>query len=136
MTGEHVCSVASLYNANLRAARIDEKEDGHPLEHARWMCRRIVEMVRERDYDKASRWLGFVQGVLWVQGVYSITTMRVHNRTPDEQKGSQDLAVASLRNHLEEAVFPGTGVHVGCDRELITVSFRQTPDGMFCKHWL
>lgn len=30
--------------------------------------------------EKFMRWLGFVQGVLWVNGVYTIDEMREHNR--------------------------------------------------------
>ena len=29
------------------------------------------------------RWLGFVQGVLWVQGVYTLENLKSHNRSPE-----------------------------------------------------
>ena len=34
--------------------------------------------------EKLMRWLGFVQGALWVKGIYGIDEMREHNKPPDE----------------------------------------------------
>lgn len=52
------------------------------LEHARWMCDEII--VKSSEYDshteKIMRWLGFVQGVLWATGFYSIEQMKDDNR--------------------------------------------------------
>lgn len=61
------------------------------LEHAAWMCE---EMIRTLDaseaaaidqdslHEKVNRWLGFVQGILWVTGMRTIEQMRDDNRTP------------------------------------------------------
>lgn len=57
------------------------------MDHAAWMC---VEMERmhatgsmetQHGIEKAMRWLGFVQGVLWASGVYSIEDMKDDNRS-------------------------------------------------------
>lgn len=32
------------------------------------------------DWVKFNRWLGFVQGCFWVQGIYTLNQMRDHNR--------------------------------------------------------
>lgn len=32
-------------------------------------------------WDKANRWLGFLQGVFWLHGTYTLNQMRDHNRT-------------------------------------------------------
>jgi hypothetical protein len=50
------------------------------LGHCLWMLDRIEEMVANNQTEKAFRWLGFVQGIFWAQGVYSIDQMRDHNR--------------------------------------------------------
>jgi hypothetical protein len=47
--------------------------------HVMWMLEEMKKFGDE-DYDKAMRWLGFVQGVLWVEGAWSIDQMRAHNR--------------------------------------------------------
>ena len=52
-----------------------------PLERARhllWMCGEI-EGFLSQDLDKAMRWLGFVQGALWVMGLRGIDAMRRDN---------------------------------------------------------
>jgi len=32
------------------------------------------------EWEKVNRWLGFVQGVLWLHGDYTLDQMREHNR--------------------------------------------------------
>lgn len=39
------------------------------------------ELERDGDWDKFNRWLGFIQGVFWVGGDYTLNEMRDHNRT-------------------------------------------------------
>ena len=36
--------------------------------------------LKESRIDKVNRWLGFIQGVLWCCGVYTINELREHNR--------------------------------------------------------
>ena len=60
-----------------------------PLEHACWMLHQLDESLRvygnlwadknsEIKWDKYNRWLGFVQGVMWDKGIYTIDQMREH----------------------------------------------------------
>jgi hypothetical protein len=35
--------------------------------------------------EKIMRWLGFMQGALWVKGIYSIDEMRAHNKPEGEE---------------------------------------------------
>jgi hypothetical protein len=48
--------------------------------HIWWMCYEIVRFVDEGQIEKANRWLGFVQGVLWFMGDKTIREMRDDNR--------------------------------------------------------
>jgi hypothetical protein len=50
----------------------------HLKPHVMWMLEEMKKFGDD-DYDKAMRWLGFVQGVLWVDGGWSIDQMRAHN---------------------------------------------------------
>ena len=50
------------------------------LAHARWMCGEILSLLIQGKVEKAERWLCFVQGVLWVNGLSSIDEMRDDNR--------------------------------------------------------
>lgn len=37
------------------------------------------------NWDKFNRWLGFVQGILWSLGEYTLNEMRDHNRRPGKK---------------------------------------------------
>jgi hypothetical protein len=53
----------------------------HTLAHAAWMLGNIRLQVVQGKLDKAQRWLGFVQALLWVHGVYTIAELKTHNRS-------------------------------------------------------
>lgn len=49
--------------------------------HVWWMCKEIVKFCQPPfNLGKAHRWLGFVQGVLWLLGDKTIDQMRDDNR--------------------------------------------------------
>ena len=50
------------------------------LQHVLAMCDTVEHLVEQGKIEKAFRWLGFMQGVLWCGGVYSIDQMRDDNR--------------------------------------------------------
>lgn len=52
------------------------------LRHALWLCEQIAEDTALAE-AKAMRWLGFVQGILWVLGSKTISEMKNHNRPTD-----------------------------------------------------
>jgi recombinational DNA repair protein (RecF pathway) len=86
MTDEKILEVVWRYKEKLRAI-IPNKSvmDTRPshytsLAHAAYMCDRITEFVAEGRRDKAFRWLGFLQGVLWVNGVFTLDELANHNR--------------------------------------------------------
>jgi hypothetical protein len=56
------------------------------IQHARWMVEELLGR-EEMPEDKLNRWLGFIQGVLWCTGKYSINDMRHHNMgiKPDDE---------------------------------------------------
>lgn len=50
------------------------------LRHAAWMCGEARRFLDQGRKDKAARWVGWIQGVLWTSGVYSLGELRKHNR--------------------------------------------------------
>jgi hypothetical protein len=50
------------------------------LEHTAWMCQEIQRALDEGDRERAMRWLGFAQGVLWAQGIFAVNELREQNR--------------------------------------------------------
>ncbi len=68
---------------NVRAATANFDSEPKPLQahaHAKWMLDKIEEFVAEDELGKANRWLGFVQGIFYSFGTYTINQMRDHNR--------------------------------------------------------
>lgn len=58
------------------------EEERHGLEHCHGMLDKMVAFVNEERMEKAFRWLGFIQGVLWAAKVYSLSDLMNHNRPP------------------------------------------------------
>lgn len=50
------------------------------MNHARWMCDRAEEFMRQHRLAKAYRWIGTIQGILFMGGVFSLAELRTHNR--------------------------------------------------------
>jgi hypothetical protein len=66
---------------------IDERMSGKiygakydSLNHAMWMCNETRRFVRENRWAKAYRWIGMIQGLLFMSGVFSIAELKEHNR--------------------------------------------------------
>lgn len=81
-----VKKVAEFYKQRFKEAGYEPCQDREALdfskrlEHVAWMCEDIGNLVDEgRQPNKAMRWLGFVQGVLWSSGTCTIDEMRSHN---------------------------------------------------------
>ncbi len=58
------------------------RNPGHTtaLGHAVFMCTEVKALIRLDKMEKAHRWLGFIQAILWTQGIYTIDEMRKHNQ--------------------------------------------------------
>ena len=91
VTDEQVRQVVGMYQARLAREgytpqRIDFDRTtasfprSRQLEHVAWMCGEILQALAAGDREKAMRWLGFTQGVLWAQGVYAVNELREQNR--------------------------------------------------------
>jgi len=91
MTDEQVKQVVTAYQARLtregyQPVQIDFDRTtasfprSRQLEHVAWMCTEILRALSGGEREKAMRWLGFAQGVLWAQGVYAVNEMREQNR--------------------------------------------------------
>jgi hypothetical protein len=86
MTDEHLKRIALRYLAAL-AVEPEEHKNITPSsylqeskEHAAWMCQRIIYFVEHDLREKAARWLGFVQCMVWHLGIYTIDALREHNK--------------------------------------------------------
>lgn len=69
--------------------------------HCAGMLEKIEVFVKEgtpESWDKANRWLGFLQGVFWVQGIYTLNQMRDLNRDEAPAPLAEDTR---LLEHLD-----------------------------------
>lgn len=90
MTGAKIKSVTALYRrhpdlADAPAQRAvshfaSARGCSRSAPHLRYMLNQIDDFVDAGRIEKAFRWLGFVQGVLWSLGLYSIEELADHNR--------------------------------------------------------
>jgi len=90
VTPEHIYKVVSKYEIQLKArSHTAEKADTSDpnlslkakLNHTLWMCQEVRTFVEGNELEKANRWLGFLQGILWVNNIYTVDQMREDNRT-------------------------------------------------------
>lgn len=56
----------------------------HGLEHCHGMLDKMDEFIKENRMDKVFRWLGFLQGFLWSQKVYTLSELTKHNSNDPE----------------------------------------------------
>jgi hypothetical protein len=91
VTKEQMLGVVDVYAAELLKRGYSPKRDpgeGMPpridraARHAAWMLEEMRGFLAQDRWDKANRWLGFVQGLLWSTGIYTIPQMANHNRPP------------------------------------------------------
>lgn len=69
-------------NTPVRENRAVEGRDPRErqLDHCLWM---ITNLKDHKDSETGqNRWFGFIQGILWTVGVYTIDEMRGHNAPP------------------------------------------------------
>ena len=53
--------------------------------HLQSMIPKAIAFFQEGRREKGFRWLGFLQGALWAEGIYTIDELKEHNR-PDTGK--------------------------------------------------
>jgi len=101
MTKEQVLQVVKEYRTYLGQSgdgpqQIDHDlapTRGEALRHLLFMCDKVEGFVHEADgymsdrykqetWDKAMRWLGFMQGTLWSLGIFTLNDLREHNIRP------------------------------------------------------
>jgi hypothetical protein len=75
MTKDKIMEVLNRYKTFL-------KNIGPPIEHCYWMILQIEDwmLYDDTDMEKLMRWLGFIQGVLWAERIFTINELREHNR--------------------------------------------------------
>jgi hypothetical protein len=91
MTFAKVIEVARRYREETERWRLDSPSGRRTTrDRRRDRQRHILHMVDQMEtwgpekMEKACRWLGFIQGALWADGVYSIEELKRHNMPPKD----------------------------------------------------
>jgi hypothetical protein len=88
MNKEQVIKVAQDYQKDLvdigaEALRfpgdVNAPSSAQALDHVLWMCTEVQRFAQEDKLEKAMRWLGFIQGVLWALGEENIEKLKKDN---------------------------------------------------------
>lgn len=69
----------SLLTLNCFQNIVPVREDNPSLNHLAWMIQEIKDNILLWSEGKTGRWLGFIQGVLCVQGITTISLERERN---------------------------------------------------------
>jgi hypothetical protein len=89
MTPQQIHNVINKYRAKLQKANLQPAQfpSEHlvtdwrlQIKHCMWMLDRMEEFLKEDRLEKVNRWLGFIQGVLWAQSIYTIENLKEDNR--------------------------------------------------------
>ena len=93
MTAYRIACVLAEYRQiffNRKIVPKRETEGGLLEEHLLWMCGTAADYALKGEVDKgalekAFRWLGFIQGAMWVLELRTVDEMRRDNAPPDEE---------------------------------------------------
>ncbi len=89
MDAEKITKVIEIYKrkfVDLNITQINFSHNDTPLRipdvlgHTYGMLPQMEQFIVEKRIEKTFRWLGFVQGVLWCEGIYTLEELKEHNR--------------------------------------------------------
>ena len=92
MTSEKIREVIERYRQLFEAEGIEKTDYSHEellespelgLAHCPGMLDKMLGFLEEGRVDKAHRWLGFMQGVLWVNRMFTLDELMEHNRSTE-----------------------------------------------------
>ena len=126
MTERHILMVCAKYAEQLRdmgCPPMREVVNFHgakdfkilALRHCAYMLERITEQLEAGQYDKANRWLGFVQGVFYAVGYAGVDDMKDMNRDPDNPLLAKfkDMNPAQITEFINQTLCLHGGVFRG-----------------------
>jgi hypothetical protein len=83
VTDEKILNVIDRYERLLQLAGSGGIEPTSQFDHIITMLPKMRVFLTEGRREKLMRWLGFIQGALWAEGVYTIEELSEHNWEPE-----------------------------------------------------
>ena|SRR5271154_322649 len=76
-------TILEFYQSEFKRINVKPQRGGVALQHAAWMVEECLIFGNPKDFllvdlAKVNRWIGFIQGVLWKEGIYTIDQLRQH----------------------------------------------------------
>lgn len=81
-------NLLKFYRSEFVRLGIKAQRGGVSLQHAAWMVEESLgtlelsqkweTLFTQEDLTKVNRWIGFIQGVFWKEGIYTINDLRAH----------------------------------------------------------
>ena len=94
------------YEIKLKEPFVCAEFANEDLCHIRWMLNEIPKMINDPcKLEKSNRWIGFIQGVMWMKGYYSIEDMKGHTRSHEENQ--EDEKYDQIKNEQYYYLFEG-----------------------------
>lgn len=110
MDADKIRQVLNVYRVQLQNAGIknpyrfppgqEPQDRRQKLMHVAGLIDATEKLLDEGRLEKAFRWLGFIQGSLWVYGFYEIRDLKNHNR-PDEDDQENNVPTRILSNRQQ-----------------------------------
>lgn len=75
MLKNDILKIVDFYKNLLLDSGYKSKQNGKELEHVLYM----IEKIETLELDKAFRWLGFIQGILYCKGIFTIEELKKHS---------------------------------------------------------
>jgi hypothetical protein len=79
------------------------------LNEAYWMCQEARKLIRQGRWSKALRWIGFIQGLVWMCGLQSISEIKTHNRLIPKSAAEETAQAAAGRMFMSRKATGGDG---------------------------
>ena len=83
MTTEQCIRILEQYRQMLVDQGSVQEMDFSTMRHVHFMCSEAINIFRAGQVEKGMRWLGFIQGALWSNGVRTIEEMKEDNRNKE-----------------------------------------------------
>lgn len=87
MNNNQIKSILSYYERtiqiNKRLSRWNNYSKFIQYDHLLEMIPKMITLLDEGKIDKVNRWLGFIQGVLWMLNDFKLEDLKDHNRSEE-----------------------------------------------------
>jgi hypothetical protein len=71
--------ILEFYRDKFASLNVVSQKDGTGLQRAAWMVNQCFALLDTAKIFKVNRWIGFVQCILWKEGIYTIEQLREHS---------------------------------------------------------